>query len=79
MWFVACQLSTGNFLRLLTGSWRLATAGCEADTYFDHELICLLADDVQDQVVTIHRSLEVKILSIHRHSLHWQKRFCRNI
>jgi hypothetical protein len=39
------------------------TADCEAYTYFDHELICLLADDVQNEGVTIHRSHEVKILS----------------
>jgi hypothetical protein len=38
------------------------TAGCEADTYFDHKLLCLLANNFQD-VVTIHRSQEVKILS----------------
>jgi hypothetical protein len=35
------------------------TAGCEAHTNFADESICLLADNVHNEVVTIHRSQEV--------------------
>jgi hypothetical protein len=42
------------------------TAGCEVDTYFANESICLLADNVRNEVVTIHRSHEVlKMLSLY--------------
>jgi hypothetical protein len=35
------------------------TAGCEAHTDFDDESICMLADNVWNEVVTIHRLQEV--------------------
>jgi hypothetical protein len=43
----------------------LCTAGCEANTNFADESICVLADNVQNEVVTIQRSQEVlKLLSL---------------
>jgi hypothetical protein len=42
------------------------TAGCEAHTNFADESACLLADNVRNDVVTIHRSQEVlKMLSLY--------------
>jgi hypothetical protein len=54
----------------------------EAHMHFADESICLLANNVRNEVVAIHRSQKVlKILSLstHRHSLQWWKLFCRNI
>jgi hypothetical protein len=51
-----------RFIFLLTGSHlhdNRQTAGCGAHTNFGDESICLLADKVQNEVVTIHRSQEV--------------------
>jgi hypothetical protein len=53
-------------------------AGCEADTNFADESICMLADNVRNEVVTIHRSQEVLkkcCPSTCRHSSHWRKTF----
>jgi hypothetical protein len=42
------------------------TAGCEAHTNFADESACLTADNVRNEVVTIHRSQEVlKMLSLY--------------
>jgi hypothetical protein len=48
---------------VLHGDW--LTAGCKAHTNFADESICLLADNIQKEVVIIHRSPEVlKMLSL---------------
>jgi hypothetical protein len=39
------------------GDW--CTAGCEAHTNIADELVCLTADNVQNEVVRIHRSQKV--------------------
>jgi hypothetical protein len=40
------------------------TAGCEAHANFAYESACLMADNIQNKVVTIHRSQEMlKMLS----------------
>jgi hypothetical protein len=44
----------------------LCTAGCEVHTNFANKSACLTADNVQNEVVTIHRSQEVlKMLSLY--------------
>jgi hypothetical protein len=41
-------------------------AGCEAHTNFADESVCLTADNVRNEVVTIHRLQEVlRMLSLH--------------
>jgi hypothetical protein len=44
-WFHGCALHSDR-----------STAGCETHKNFANESICLLADNVQNKVVTIHRS-----------------------
>jgi hypothetical protein len=54
------SISTGEFLNLLTGSQRCptrerCTARCEADEKYTDESVCLLADNVRNELVKIHR------------------------
>jgi hypothetical protein len=50
------------------------TAGCEAHTNSADILICLLTDNVRNEVVTIHRSQEVvKMLSLYTVKKHRYK------
>jgi hypothetical protein len=74
-------LYTGKFVSLLTVHGDRCTAGCEADTNFVGESICLLADNFRNEVVTIHRSQEeFKMLSLYTWTfLALAKMFCRNI
>jgi hypothetical protein len=41
------------------------TAGCEAHTNFADESICLLVGNVRNEVVTVHRSQVLKMLSLY--------------
>jgi hypothetical protein len=86
-------LKGGSYLYLpirgfeLHGDW--CTVSCEVHTNFADESIRLLADDVRNEVVTIHRSQEVlKMLSSYMQTflapveevlLYLFKLFCRNI
>jgi hypothetical protein len=45
------------------------TAGCDADTKFADESICLLADNFRNEVVTIHKSqVALKMLSLYKYT-----------
>jgi hypothetical protein len=61
----------GWFLPLLTGSWHCASQQpvhrCEAHSKFADESICLLADNVWNEVVTIHRpQMVLEMLSLYK-------------
>jgi hypothetical protein len=55
----------------------MATGGCEVHTNFADESICLLAGNVRNEVVTIHRSqAALKMLSLYMQTfLALEKRF----
>jgi hypothetical protein len=64
------------------------TTSCEVDTYFVDEPICLLADNIQNEVVTTYRSQVLKMLSVYMQTflapveevlIYSLKLFCRNI
>jgi hypothetical protein len=58
----------GRILTLMTASMALHFTApcCEAHTNFANESACLTADNVQNEVITIHRSQEVlKLLSLY--------------
>jgi hypothetical protein len=58
---------------------RCITSGCEAHTNFADESICLLTDDVRNEVGTIHRSQVDTLEPAVKVLVYPLKLYCRNI